>query len=259
MLRIFERIKAEARRSAQNGERTETGERGDEVVGQPFAPGLILERSVKRQDSEAETAAGFRIRFRFAKSNPRHLHRLADALQRLRADSFDRKIRRGFKSIENLVREANTARIGEALKSRGDVDRLSQQILAVGIDMSQMDADPVGQRLGAARLTFGQRPLNRDCALYGASGSRKFRQHAVTAGREDSAPVGGDRSIDDRPTRRQRRQGATLVKAHRPRIVRRVSRKNGGRTSRRQTHGGSDACHTPSCWRCSRRWRGISL
>ena len=42
LLRVLDRIIAEARRSAQNRERAETGERGDQVVGQPLAPMPIL-------------------------------------------------------------------------------------------------------------------------------------------------------------------------------------------------------------------------
>ena len=102
MLRILERVKAEAGRSAENRERAEAGERGDQVVGQPLAPMPILEDPLKGQDGETEASAGLRVLVRLAQPDPRDLYGLSDALQRLRADPFDAKIRPGSRASRTL-------------------------------------------------------------------------------------------------------------------------------------------------------------
>ncbi len=57
MLRILEGVIAEAGRSAENRQRAETGERGDQVVGQPLAPMPIFLTRLKWQDGETDASA----------------------------------------------------------------------------------------------------------------------------------------------------------------------------------------------------------
>ena len=78
---------------------------------------LILGSRLEWQDREAESAARFCNLIRLAETNPRDPNGLSDALQCLRADPFDAKIRRGCTSVKELVGKANAARIviGRAL------------------------------------------------------------------------------------------------------------------------------------------------
>ena len=97
-----------------------------------------------------------------------------------------------------IVGDADTARLGDALEPRGDVDAVAEDIVVVDDDVADVDADAkfdplvlrhVGVLLGHAALDF-------DRAADGIDGAGEFHQHAVAGGLDDAAAMRSDSGIN---------------------------------------------------------------
>ncbi len=95
-------------------------------------------------------------------------------------------------------RNANAARLSNALQPRRNIDAITEDVVGVDNDVADIDPDPVSElRVGCTCCPLRHFPLNRNCASHGVDGACELDQHAV-AGRLDNPPlVRGDFGIDE--------------------------------------------------------------
>jgi len=170
-------------------------------------------------------------------------HRLGDVLERPLAEVDKVCIDPAAHLIVGGAGDANAPGFRNALQPRGEIDAVSENILAVDQHVAEVDADAVenAPRLGNVGVTLGHLLLNRDCALDRRDDGRKLQQQAV-AHRLDEPPA---ESANDRPrrlamlTHGPRRAGFVL--AHEPGVAHHV-----GGEDRREAAGGGHCSGTPA-------------
>ncbi len=79
--------------------------------------------------------------FRLADPHPQNPHRIEDVLEQLRPEFDKFEIERITRRIVYLRRDADAARIGEAFEPRGNVDRVAEQVGAVRMHKTAMNAE----------------------------------------------------------------------------------------------------------------------
>ena len=113
--------------------------------------------------------------------------RLADVLDLLRAHRLETERQLLLDLARHLAGNANSARIGELLKPRGDVDALAVPVRALDDHLAQIDADahvdPVV--LGEAGVPLRHSALDVDGAFDRVDDARKFGQKPVAHQLED--------------------------------------------------------------------------
>ena len=100
----------------------------------------------------------------------------------------------------SVIRYANSTGLGNTLQPGGDVDTVSENVVVVDNDISDMNADPefdphILRDIGILR---GQRTLDLNAATHGINGTSKLNQHAVTGSFDDTTTMEGYRRINER-------------------------------------------------------------
>ena len=143
--------------------------------------------------------------------------------------------------LEMGVHQAAEAFIGDAgkrqaawrthfLESRGHVDPIAMNILAIDRDVAQIDADAEGNAfvLRHGRVAIRHADLNRQNAFDCADDAWELKQQPVAHGLDDAAAMLGDQRVNQfRPVRPERSKRTGLVGAHQARIANYVGRNDG--------------------------------
>src|SRR5262245_31612973 len=140
-------------------------------------------------------------RFRFLRArNREHLHRSRDVLERDLALVVETHIDPVTDLIMNSTRDRNASRDSDAFEPRCNIDAITEDIVVVDDDVSQMDADaeldPLGLRY--LRVLVSHAALNFDGASRCIDGTGKFDEHAIASGLDDAAAMFGDCGVDKR-------------------------------------------------------------
>ena len=96
-------------------------------------------------------------------------------------------------SAEGVIGEAYAARLGNAFQPRGDIDAVTENVVVIKNDVTDMDTDaefdPLILRHGDVLLSHTALNFNRTArSIYGAC---EFGQHTVTGCLDDAASMGG--------------------------------------------------------------------
>jgi hypothetical protein len=130
----------------------------------------------------------------------------------------------------NLARQQDFSRLGERLKSGGDVHAIAIEVLAVDDDVAKIDADAQNDALVRrhAGIGFRHRPLHGGATGDGLNGADKFDQQPVAHDLDDTPAVTRSLAVDDLlATILQQRQGAGIVALHEPAEADNVGRQDG--------------------------------
>ena len=133
---------------------------------------------------------GFRVggRADFKRKDP---DRIDDILEFFRAEIAGREVKPPRHLALGVLGETNRAGLGDALKTRGDIDAVAHQIAIRLLDhVAEVDADaelnaPLGRQAGVA---LEHAVLHLDGATHGVDHTAKLDQAAVT-GAFDYAPM----------------------------------------------------------------------
>src|SRR6516162_3795451 len=88
-------------------------------------------------------------------------------------------------------RETDATRLSDALKSCGDVDTVSENVIALDQDVTEVDPDPKQHTpiLRDPLVAFSHRRLHSDCAFGRIDHRGKLKQHAVPRGLHEASTV----------------------------------------------------------------------
>ena len=130
-----------------------------------------------------------------------------------------------------VLGKTDTARIGDAFKSRGDVDAVAHQVaVALLDDIAQMDADAkldaaLGRKAGVA---LDHAVLHLDGAAHGIDHAAELDEAPVAGALHYATVMHGDGRIDQiAPERPQPCQRTFLVGTGEPAVADHIRRKNG--------------------------------
>ncbi|HEY3681194.1 MAG TPA: hypothetical protein VGL45_20970 [Bradyrhizobium sp.] len=129
-----------------------------------------------------------------------------------------------------IVGDADTARFGNSLEPRRDVDAIAKDIVVVDDDVADMHPDAkfdpeLGRHAGVLARHF---LLDNDRATRGIDHAGELGQHAVSGVLDDAAAMAGDRRVHQRLSEcLQLGNRAFLVAAHQPAIAGNVRRQHG--------------------------------
>ena len=173
--------------------------------------------------------------------------RLGDVLELGRAEIGDREIEPPLDLPIGVLGEADRARLGDALKPRGDIDAVAHQI-AVGLldDVAEMNADA---ELDAALrrqagIALDHAVLHFDRASHRVDHAAKLDEAAVAGALDDAPMMRGDGGIDQIAAQPpQPRQRAILVRAREPAVADDVRDQN-RRDFARFPHGAPSGRHS---------------
>src|SRR5258705_6914656 len=113
-------------------------------------------------------------------------------------------------------RNADTSRLSNALKPRGDVDTVPEDVVALDQDVSKVDPDPEQHTpvLRDAFISLSHHRLHSYCAFDRIDRRVKLKQHAVPSGLDETDPEFGYDCICDRAVFTACACGTYLVEAH---------------------------------------------
>ena len=164
-----------------------------------------------------------------AKLNPPRAHWFGNVLEGLRPKVVAGDLDLAPDLPIGVIRHANAARLGNAFQPRGDIDAVTEDVVVIKNDVTDMDTDakfdPLilrhsGVLLGDAALHFN-RTAHR---IYGAG---KLDQHAVAGRLDDAASMGGysgvNKGLSDSLQPGQR---AFLVGTHQTAVTGDIRRQN---------------------------------
>jgi hypothetical protein len=118
--------------------------------------------------------------------------------------------------LEGIGRKTDAARFALILDPCSHVDAVTENVISVDDDVSDVDAD-AENNVGARTCTVPLRYLflDRHGTGYGVHSAGELDQHAVTGGLDDATPEFRDGWIDDlAPQCFQSRKGANLISTH---------------------------------------------
>jgi len=144
-------------------------------------------------------------------------HRPGDILNLLLADVLKCAFEPALDLIVHEARDADPARIGDALQSRGDVDAVAVNIAVFDDYIARVDADAELDALvlGGCIIPCRHPPLQRDGAVDRFDDAWKFDQDSVAGGLDDAPLVFGDLRVDQITAQRpEAHKGAGLVPFH---------------------------------------------
>jgi hypothetical protein len=123
--------------------------------------------------------------------------------------------------IADDPRDAQAARLRERLQARCNIDPIAENIVAIGDDVAEIDADaelnaPLVRHICLAR----EHPaLKLDSAAHRIHDTGELDQHAVAGGLDYAAAVLADLRVDQlAPVRLKAGERALLIRAHKSRI-----------------------------------------
>ena len=151
------------------------------------------------------------------KANPVDMDRFGDVLHRLAAKIVERDIEAAADIIMHARRNANPARIVHRLDTRGDVDPVAEDILALDDDVADVDAETEEYPLIVRQpgITLRDAALNIHGVRHGVDGTGELDQRAITRRLYDVAAMPGDLRMKKlRAEGIEARQGACLVLSH---------------------------------------------
>ena len=101
----------------------------------------------------------------------------------------------------NDSRDAYRTRLGESFETSGDIDAVTEQVLAINHHIANVHANAELHRLVGAntRILRGNRRLHRDRASHGIDHAGEIGDDAVPGGVEDAAPMRRDQVVDNGP------------------------------------------------------------
>jgi hypothetical protein len=163
------------------------------------------------------SSAGRCRRRRIGELQAVHLDGSGDVLDVLRSQLLERVAELVDDLVAHDPADEDTARVGQRLQARGDVDAVAEDVVAVDDDVADVDADakrdPIVDR--NIRIAFRHAALDVDRAHDGIDHAWEFEQQAVAGRLDDPAAVFGDPGVDQRPQMQlERRQRPALVATH---------------------------------------------
>ena len=138
---------------------------------------------------------------------------------------------------ENVSRQL---RLGlTATPTRGDVDAVAHEIVAVDDDITQVDADAKSHtgRLGYVGIPLSELQLNLGSAPNRFDGTRELRNHTIASTTEDAPGVVRNQAVNDRAVCLERGERRLLVLAHEPAVADYIGRKDGSNPAQKAIHG----------------------
>ena len=180
---------------------------------------------------------------------PEHAHRPNDVLDALLAQIVKGNRQLVADLIADRPRNAEPARLAQALQTRGDVDAVAENISLLDDDIADVDADSENEPLvlGHVLSAPGSSLLHRDRAGHGVDRARELDQYPVARGFDDASAAGSDGRVDELTTTGpQHVQRADLVGAHQPAVTDDIRGQNGREPAfdRRLAHRHSRAAPT---------------
>src|ERR1700733_6851553 len=153
--------------------------------------------------------------------NPVHPNRLGDVLDLLLAEIVERYRQLIAHLIVNDSGDAYRTRLGQSFETSGDIDAITEQILAIHHHVANVHAYAKLHRLVGAntRILRGNRCLHRDRASHGIDRAGEIGDDTVPSGVENAAPMRCDKSVDNGPVRFQPSKRANLVAPHQPAVA----------------------------------------
>src|ERR1700733_2586892 len=153
--------------------------------------------------------------------NPVHPNRLGDVLDLLLAEIVERYRQLIAHLIVNDSGDAYRTRLGQSFETSGDIDAITEQILAIHHPVANVHAYAKLHRLVGAntRILRGNRCLHRDRASHGIDRAGEIGDDTVPSGVEDAAPMRRDQVVDNGPVGFQPRKRANLVAPHQPAVA----------------------------------------
>src|SRR5262249_20268494 len=145
--------------------------------------------------------------------------RPGDVLELLLAGVLEGDVEPALRILVNTSRDADPAGLRQSFQSRGDIDAVAVDVVAVDDDVADIDADPeLDPRLRRlVGIALVHAALNLDGATHGIDDAGEFGQQAVAGGLDDAALVFVDLGIEHRaPVGLQPGERSFLVEAHQP-------------------------------------------
>src|SRR4051812_6601003 len=102
--------------------------------------------------------------------------------------------------VADRARDADAAWLCECLQPRGDVDAVAVDVVAIGDHVSKIDPDAERNALflELSGVPVDDCPLHLDRAAHRINHARKFREHAVAGGLDNTTAMLLDFRIDKR-------------------------------------------------------------
>ena len=157
--------------------------------------------------------------------------RLGDVLEVLAPALAEGQAQSVFDLIEHLARDANAAPVGNGFQARGDVDPVTEYVVAVDDNVADINAhakfDFLVRRHVA--IAFAHAALDFNGATQGVHDARKLDQHAIAGGLDDVAAVLVELGLGEVvQTGLQSAQRAFLVASHQPAVAGHIHGQDGG-------------------------------
>jgi len=155
--------------------------------------------------------------------------RLGDILECLHAHIIEDDIHLSADLPVRVVGNADSTRLRNAFKSRCDIDPVPENVILIDDDVTDVDADAEldPQLPRYVDVVIDHCPLDCYCAARGVDGADEFDQHAVAGGLDNPAAMRGDRSINQRLTKRfQFGQRALFIATHQSTVAGDVCRQH---------------------------------
>jgi hypothetical protein len=101
--------------------------------------------------------------------------------------------------VSHHPRDAESARLRERFQARCDIDAVTEDVVAVDDDVTEIDPDsePDPVVLGHTGFAIDHRPLHLGGAADRVDDAREFRQHPVAGRLDDAAGMLADLRVDE--------------------------------------------------------------
>ena len=156
-------------------------------------------------------------------------HRLGDIFEGLFAHVLEGGLDLALGLAVGVAGDRNSARLGQGLEARGDVDPVAVEVVSLDHHVAQVEADaePDPRPFAAPGLVRADRRLPGERAGDGIHHAGELHQEAVAHELHDASAVFGDQGLDDGAAQGgQAFEGARLVVAHEPGVAHHVGRQD---------------------------------
>ena len=132
--------------------------------------------------------------------------------------------------LVNSLRDADGAGLGESLKAGGDVDAITEDVVAVDDHVAEIDTDPQFETSVRRDRVVDRRdrPLHLDGAVHRVDDTRKIRQQAVARRADDPSAMCRDQRVDCAAEFTERSMRTGFVLAHQAAETDHIRMQNGG-------------------------------
>jgi len=151
--------------------------------------------------------------------------------------------------LKDIARDANTARLAFIFDTRRNVNTITEDVVAVDNDVSDVDTDAkYNSWLSTARAALRYLPLNGNRARHRVYSAGKLNQNAIAGGLDDAAFVLRYGRIDDlAPMGLEGLKGPDLIRTHQTAEARDVTCQNGCQPSLYPLAGHGSLALMPIC------------